>query len=450
MRTLVIGFARSGAAATKLLLDEGSEVIVSDPKLDFSEVAVKNFEKQGVEFTQDQDEHLLEGINQIVKNPGIPYQIPILQAAVKRQIPIVVEVALAQKYISGDWIAVTGSNGKTTATEMIAAVLRTQHTPTHDVRVAGNIGTPVSEIAQSVRPTDTLLTELSSFQLMGVPELKPKISVVTNIYASHLDYHGSRENYIAAKMNITRNQDASDYLVMNFDQAEWRALSDQSHAQIVPFSREGYTEIGAYQKDGWLYFQDEAIMPASDLGVAGDHNIENALIAIAVGHIQGVPTAAIQQALHEFTGVKHRLQKVGTYLDRLIYNDSKATDIEATESALSGFTQPIVLLAGGLDRGDDEMRLLNAVKPHVKQMIVFGETADKLVTVAQKAEIPVEKTENVTTAVPLAFETSEPGDLILLSPAAASWDQYPNFETRGDLYIQAVQDYAATQRSEVN
>lgn len=450
MRTLVIGFARSGAAATKLLLDEGSEVIVSDPKLDFSDESIKKFEQQGVVFTQQQDETLLEDVDRIVKNPGIPYQISILQAATKKQIPIVVEVALAQKYISGDWIAVTGSNGKTTATEMIATVLRTQCTPVHDVRVAGNIGTPVSEIAQSVRPTDTLLTELSSFQLMGVPELKPKISVVTNIYASHLDYHGSRENYIAAKMNITRNQNASDYLVMNFDRAEWRALSEQSHAQIVPFSREGYTETGAYQKDGWLYFQDEAIMPASDLGVAGDHNIENALIAIAVGHIQGVPIADMQQALHEFTGVKHRLQKVGTYLDRLVYNDSKATDIEATESALSGFTQPTVLLAGGLDRGDDEMRLLNAIKPHVKQMIVFGETAEKLVTLAQAAEIPVEKTDNVTTAVPLAFEKSAPGDLILLSPAAASWDQYPNFETRGDLYIQAVQDYAATQRNEVN
>lgn len=449
MRTLVIGFARSGAAAAKLLLEEGQDVIVSDPKLDFSDPKVQALQTKGVTFTQDQDEQLLDGVDQIIKNPGIPYTIPILQAAQARNSPIKVEVALAQPYIEGDWIAVTGSNGKTTATEMIAAVLRTQTTADHDVRVAGNIGTPVSEIAKTVRPTDTLITELSSFQLMGVPDLKPKIAVITNIYASHLDYHGSREAYVAAKMNITKNQTASDYLVMNFDKAEWRDLSQQSKAQIVPFSRQGNSTAGAYLADGWLYFREEAVMPASELGVTGDHNIENALIAIAVGQLERVPISAMRKALSEFTGVKHRLQKVGTYLDRLVYNDSKATDIEATESALSGFKQPVVLLAGGLDRGDDEMRLLPALKAHVSQMVVFGETADKLVAVADAAKLPVVKTKDVQTAVPLAFEKSAPGDVILLSPAAASWDQYPNFETRGDLFIQAVQDYAAQTQSEV-
>ncbi|MBM7617792.1 UDP-N-acetylmuramoylalanine--D-glutamate ligase [Weissella uvarum] len=449
MRTLVIGFARSGAAAAKLLLDNGDEVIVSDPKLDMQDATVQELAQQGVTFTTQQDESLLNGVDQIVKNPGIPYSIPILKAAQARHIPIKVEVALAQPYIKGDWIAVTGSNGKTTATEMIAAVLRTQSDDQHDVRVAGNIGTPVSEIAKTVRPSDTLVTELSSFQLLGVPDLKPKIAVITNIYASHLDYHGTRENYVAAKMNITKNQDASDFLVMNFDRAEWRELSQQTAAQVIPFSRTGVTQTGAYQQDDWLYYKDEAIMSVDQLGVSGDHNIENALMAIAVGRLQEIPVSAIKQALSEFTGVKHRLQKVGTYLNRMVYNDSKATDIEATESALSGFTQPIVLLAGGLDRGDDLMRLAPVLKAHVKQMIVFGQTANQLIEVAQTVNIPVEKTENVQTAVPLAFQTSAPGDLILLSPAAASWDQYPNFETRGDLFIQAVQDYAAAHTNEV-
>ena len=439
---LVIGFARSGAAVASLLLNEGAQVTVSDPKMDVTNEDVVALQARGATFTTEQTTALLTGVDLVVKNPGIPYTIPVLVAAKDAGIPIVVEVAVAQKYIRGEWIALTGSNGKTTTTEMIAAVLRTQATSDHQIVVAGNIGTPVSEVAPSLRDTDTLVTELSSFQLMGMPEAKPNIAIITNIFASHLDYHGSRENYVAAKMGITKNQTADDYLVINYDRAEWRKLAQQTAATVVPVSRLDNSEDGAYEHDGQLYYQGELVMAAAELGVPGDHNVENALVAIAVGKLRHVPTNDIAEALRRFTGVEHRLQFVGTFDGRQVYNDSKATDIEATEMALSGFTAPVVLLAGGLDRGDDQMRLLQAMKAHVKALIVFGQTADKVAAVGEALAIPVVHATDAPAAVAPAFELSEPGDIVLLSPAAASWDQFPNFETRGDLFVAAVQAHA--------
>ena len=439
---LVIGFARSGAAVASLLLNEGAQVTVSDPKLDLTDERVVALQAQGVAFTTEQTEALLADVDLIVKNPGIPYRIPVLVAAQEAGIPIFVEVAMAQRYIKGTWIALTGSNGKTTTTEMIAAVLRTQADDEHAVVVAGNIGTPVSEVAPTLRATDTLVTELSSFQLMGMPTAKPNIAIITNIFASHLDYHGTRENYVAAKMGITKNQSSDDFLVINVDREEWVELSKQTTATVVPVSRQNVSQEGAYELDGTLYFRGEAIMQANQLGVPGDHNVENALVAIAVGKLMNVPSNQIAMTLRQFGGVEHRLQYVGTFEGRQVYNDSKATDIEATEMALSGFKAPVVLLAGGLDRGDDQMRLLAAMKPHVKALVVFGQTADKVAAVGEALGIEVVHAEDAPHAVEPAFELSEPGDIILLSPAAASWDQFPNFETRGDLFVAAVKAHS--------
>lgn len=442
---LIIGFARSGAAAASLLLKEEAHVIVSDPKLDETDAKVVALKQQGAQFTTEQSDALLTGIDLIVKNPGIPYTIPILVAARERQIPIIVEVALAQKYILDNWVAVTGSNGKTTTTEMIASVLRKTSTAEKHVLVAGNIGVPVSEVAPTMTKEDVLVTELSSFQLMGMPQPKPHIAVLTNIFASHLDFHGSRENYVAAKMNITNQQTSHDYFVVNYDTEEWRHLAQQTKAQVIPFSRQGNSRAGAYLEADALYYQQERIMTASELGVPGEHNIDNALAAIAVGKLMSVPTKDIVQALSEFSGVEHRLQYIGNFDGRKVYNDSKATDIEATEMALSGFNEPVVLLAGGLDRGDDQMRLLSAMREHVKTLIVFGQTADKLAQVGKQLNIPVIYAQDAPHAVQPAFLQSKPGEVILLSPAAASWDQFPDFETRGNLFVTAVKKAAQSQ-----
>lgn len=437
-RVLVIGFARSGAAAAQIMLRQEAQVTVSDNNLDWTNPLVKQLEAKGVQFTTEQDATLLDQVDLVIKNPGIPHSIPILQAAEKLNIPIEVEVAEAQKYIQGNWVAVTGSNGKTTTTEMIAALLRTKPDDDTKVVVAGNIGVPVSEVVQDLTAHDTLITELSSFQLFDMPIVNPHFAVLTNIFSSHLNWHRDRAEYVETKMKITRQQTADDYFIVNWDNDEWMELAQTTQAQVVPYSRLNRIQTGAYMQDGWLYFRQEAIMPAAKLAVPGEHNIENALAAIAVARLNDVPATLIAQKLSHFTGVEHRLQYVTELAGRKVYNDSKATDIEATQKALSGFEQNVVLLAGGLDRGDDLSRLLPDFKAHVKALVTFGQTGPKLAKVAQELGIPHQTTQDVVTAVPVALALSQQDDVILLSPAAASWDQYHTFEERGDRFMAAI------------
>jgi UDP-N-acetylmuramoylalanine--D-glutamate ligase len=262
--------------------------------------------------------------------------------------------------------------------------------------------------------------------------------VIVNIYSTHLDYHGSRENYVKAKWNIQKNMTSADHLVINYNLDELKGLAQTTQATVVPFSTKERVD-GAYLAAGNLCFRDEVIMPAARLGVPGAHNVENALATICVAKIKGVATADIVTALSTFTGVPHRTQYVDTIKGRKIYNDSKATNSLATEMALSGFdNEQLILLAGGLDRGNGFDDMIPAFK-NLKAIILFGETRDKLAETAKKAGVPIIKfTENAETAVPIAFELSTTGDSILLSPANASWDQYKSFEVRGDRFMDAV------------
>ncbi|MDD6893106.1 MAG: UDP-N-acetylmuramoyl-L-alanine--D-glutamate ligase, partial [Lactobacillus sp.] len=268
----------------------------------------------------------------------------------------------------------------------------------------------------------------------------PQIAVITNIFANHLDYHKNRENYINAKLNITRNQTKDDYLIINWDRDEWQEIARRSNATIVPFSRLNKSHEGAYEQNGEIFWRDEKIMAAKDIRLIGPQNVENALAAIAAAKLSGVSTADIVDVLTTFSGVRHRLQYVMDYEGRRFYNDSKSTDIEATEVALQGFEQPVILLAGGLDRGYTFERLVPYFKEHVKAIIVFGECKKQMKDAAEQAGIPeIIETENAVTAVPEAWKLSEPGDVILLSPANASWDQFPSFEVRGDEFVKAVE-----------
>ncbi|PWG00636.1 UDP-N-acetylmuramoyl-L-alanine--D-glutamate ligase [Levilactobacillus bambusae] len=440
-RVLVIGLGMSGATAAKLLKQLGANVTVNDSQDLSQDQTAKALGASGITIISgNQDPILLDrGFDLIVKNPGIAYDVPIIAEAIKRQIPIVTEVELASEVNDAELIAVTGSNGKTTTTTMITKILN-QDRPAGKAYYAGNIGVPASDTAQKTTPEDTLVLEVSSFMLCGITTFHPHIAVLTNIFSNHLDYHKTRENYVAAKMRITENQTPDDYFVVNFDNPEWQKLSRQSRAQVVPFSRLNTTQEGAYELDGRLYYRGDYIMDAADVKVPGTGNIENALAAIAVAKIEGRSNEAITHVLTTFGGVRHRTQFVLESEGRLFYNDSKATDMEATEMALQGFKQPVILLAGGLDRGYTFEKLVPYLQQNVKAVVLFGETADLLADAAKAAGVPViKRTENAESAVPIAYELSEPGDVILLSPANASWDQYPSFEVRGDRYIQAVE-----------
>ncbi|RRK11570.1 UDP-N-acetylmuramoyl-L-alanine--D-glutamate ligase [Lactiplantibacillus garii] len=440
-KVLVLGLAKSGVNAARLLHKLGAFVTVNDKKDFDNNPDAQELLSEGIKvITGGHPLSLLdEDFKVVVKNPGIPYSNPIVSGAIKKHIPVITEVELASQILEGELIGVTGTNGKTTTTTLITMMLN-QRADAGKAYVAGNIGVPASAVAQKAQKRDTMVTELSSFMLCGIDQLHPHIAVITNIYSTHLDWHGNRANYVKAKMRITMNQTADDYFVINWDSQEWRELSQQSKAQVVPFSRQGNSKAGAYEEAGKLYFKDEYIMDAKDIKIPGDHNVENALAAIVVAKLQGVSTKGIVQVLKTFSGVRHRTQYVETYEGRQFYNDSKATNLVSTEMALKGFDQPVVLLAGGLDRGNTFEKMAPALKDHVKTLIVFGETAQKVADAGKLAGIQdIEFTENCETAVPIAWKRSDPGDIIILSPACASWDQYPNFEVRGDRYIKAIE-----------
>lgn len=438
-KVLILGFAKSGASAAEILLKLGALVTVSDTKdLSDDEVAL-NLMAKDVKFIQKQTADVIDNFDILVKNPGIPYTNPVVVAAVDKGIKVISEIEIAGQIFSGELVAVTGSNGKTTTTTLITKLLANERENGTAV-YAGNIGIPASTRAANLDATDTLVVESSSFQLMGTETFHPHIAVLTNIFASHLDYHGTRENYVAAKMKITANQAPDDFFVVNYDYEELVGLAQKSRAKIVPFSRHGNSKAGAYVEDKKMYWQGEYIMDTKDMGVPGEHNVENALAAIAVAKIEGRSNAMIAQILKTFSGVRHRTQFVLEADERKFYNDSKATDIEATQMALAGFDSPVVLIAGGLDRGDTYERLEADLRKHVRAVVLCGENKAVFADSAKAAGIKdIVFVDDVSVAVAAAWKLSQPGDIILLSPAAASWDQYPNFEVRGELFIQAVE-----------
>ncbi len=383
-------------------------------------------------------ELLDEEFSLMVKNPGIPYSHPLVAKAQEMGIPVITEVELAYEVAECPIIGITGTNGKTTTTTMTGLLLNAG-VDKGVARLAGNIGYPASGVAQEAKPEDKIVMELSSFQLMGITDFRPHIAVITNIYEAHIDYHGTRKEYVKAKWNLQKNMTDKDYLILNWNQSELQELAQRTKARVLPFSTKEVLEDGAYADDHSIYYRKEKIMEISELGVPGKHNVENALAAISVAKLYGISNEAIRGTLHFFHGVPHRTQYVGEIQGRKFYNDSKATNILATKMALSGFeTAKVVLLAGGLDRGNTFDELIPSLKG-IKAMVVFGQTKEKLMDAGKKAGIETIVTaDSVEQAVPLALENSTDGDVILLSPANASWDQYPNFETRGNRFMEAV------------
>ncbi|OLN22864.1 UDP-N-acetylmuramoyl-L-alanine--D-glutamate ligase [Domibacillus antri] len=436
-KVLVVGLAKSGFAAATLLKKLGAIVTVNDGKPLEENEAAQALLSEGMNVICGRHplELLNEGFEIVVKNPGIPYSNPIVAAAVQQGTPVITEVEIAGLISEAPFIAITGTNGKTTTTTLINEIMKEDGRGTV---LAGNIGEVASEVVQEAKPDDHVVIELSSFQLMGIQTFRPHIAIITNIYDAHLDYHGSKEEYAGAKMNITKNQTEEDFLIINADQEALLSMASASQAAIIPFSVHEKVENGAYIEDGTVYFQGEAIMQAADFALPGNHNLENILAAVAAVKLSGVSTAAVVRVLKRFAGVRHRTQFVREWNGRKFYNDSKATNTLATKSALTAFQSPLVLLAGGLDRGNGFDDLL----PHltsVKAIVAFGETADKWKETALKAGISqFEKADYMTDAVEKAAALSAEGDVVLLSPACASWDQYKTFEERGDIFINCV------------
>mgnify|MGYP003584066252 CR=1 FL=1 len=434
---LVLGMAKSGYAASKLLKKLGATVTVNDrTPFEQNEIAQK-LKSEG--FNVVCGEHPLSLLEDqpfcIVKNPGIPYTNPLLIEAVKRNIPIYTEIELAYLISEAPFIGITGSNGKTTTTTLALNMLEEGN---KKPLVAGNIGTVACEVAENANEDNIIVTELSSFQLMGIESFRPKISLITNIFEAHLDYHGTKDEYIKAKANIFKNQTENDFAVVNFDDENVMAMASQIRAKIIPFSTTKIVQDGAYVQNGFVYFKEEKVIKVEKIVLPGKHNLENILSAVAISKLLDVENDAIEKVLTTFTGVEHRLQFVTEINKRKFYNDSKATNILATQKGISSFQKPVILIAGGLDRGNGFDDLIPYFK-NVKKMVTYGQTAEKLIESAEKAGMKaVKSVDNVEDAVNEAFAHSEVGDIILLSPACASWDQFKTFEERGNKFIQAV------------
>ncbi|WP_332237477.1 UDP-N-acetylmuramoyl-L-alanine--D-glutamate ligase [Sporolactobacillus sp. KGMB 08714] len=443
-RVLVLGLGRSGYAAAKLMKSLGADVTVNDRGNLEGNPHAAELKKIGIRVVGGGHPPDLvdKELAVLIKNPGIPYSNPLVQKARQLGIRIITEVEIAYELSDAPFIGITGSNGKTTTTMLLGEMMKgSAAVPI----VAGNIGTALTGIVGEATDKNVIVAELSSFQLLGTEQFRPKIAVVLNIFDHHLDYHGTVENYARAKARITVNQTADDVLVYNADSERVVSfIAGKTKARKVPFSMTGRTEDGAYIEDGAIYFRTERILECSEMGLPGTHNLQNALAAVAAAKISGVPTAQIVRILKTFTGVRHRLQYVNVTRGRTVYNDSKATNILATSKALTSFPgKSIVLLAGGLDRGNTFDALIPYLKKaDIKAALLFGETKDKLRDACERAGIArVENVENVEQAVPEAFRLSGPGDVVLLSPACASWDQYDSFEQRGDIFISEVNKF---------
>ncbi|MDO4912143.1 MAG: UDP-N-acetylmuramoyl-L-alanine--D-glutamate ligase [Lactobacillus sp.] len=445
-KVLVLGLGKSGFAVTKLLLKLGATVTLNDKSDLSTNEHAQELQKLGV--TVIGGKHPVDLFEQkkfdfMVKNPGIPYENPMVVAAEKAKLPILTEPEIALNVSSAPYVAVTGSNGKTT-TVMLTQQIMDHHLQKtgHHAYAVGNIGYPISEAVLKADENDLLVVELSSFQLLGTYTIKPKVAAIVDIYPNvHLDYHKTFENYRDAKLLITQKQDENDLFLANKDQAEIleRELAT-TKAKVKTFSIKT-DQADYYFKDQALYHGDQEIIKTSDVLLPGLHNMQNSLIAIAISQHMGAELDDIKATLTTFTGAKHRLQYVMTLDGRKVYNDSKSTNIEAASVALPAFNEPEIWIAGGLDRGFVFDDLVPFIKGHVKAAVLYGESKYLLADACRKAGVETIKiVDTLQMAVPVAYSLSEAGNVILLSPACASWDQFRTFEERGDYFVSFIKE----------
>lgn len=446
---LILGLGKSGFSVAKLLLKLGAKLTLNDKKDLSNDPKAQELEKIGVRVISGYhpvDLFEKESFDYLVKNPGIPYENPMVEQAQAMKIPVITEPEIALSASEAPYVCVTGSNGKTTT------VMLTQEIMDHHLSkkgghayAVGNIGVPISEVVEKATSNDLLVVEMSSFQLLGVTDIKPKVAAIVDIYNNvHLDYHKTFDNYVNAKLRITQSQDENDYFIANWDQKDILEKEKKAtKAKIITFSEKDDT-ADYFIGEKYLASQDDAeIMNIDDIKIPGIHNQQNSLVAIAISKILGATNEDIQAVLSTFTGAKHRLQYVMTYNKRRFYNDSKSTNIEAASVAIPSFKVPEIWIAGGLDRGFTFDDLVPLIKEHVKSAVLYGETKYLLADAARKAGLKDKDIIIVNTlqeAVPRAYDVSDEGDVILFSPACASWDQFNTFEQRGDYFVKFIEE----------
>jgi UDP-N-acetylmuramoylalanine--D-glutamate ligase len=415
---LVVGLARSGAAAARMLREHG-EVMGCDA----GTPAEAERGLDGVEVRLQSDGlDLLPRAATVVKSPGVPQQAPVIVSARERGTEVVGELELAWRLIPNEFIAVTGTNGKTTTVELLGAMHRQAGVP---VEVAGNVGTPLASLAGEIDPDAVVVCEASSFQLEDSSAFAPECAVLLNVTEDHLDRHGSFDDYLAAKLRVFQNQDHDDIAVLRSDFA-----GQPGDAATVRF---GGPDADLAERDGELRWQGVAMMPASEVRLRGPHNLENAMAASAAVLARGMDTAAVRETLNTFAGVPHRLEEVAERDGVLFVNDSKATNVASALVGIEAFDGGVHLIAGGSLKGGGFGGLRDAVKSRCRACYLIGEAAEQLEADLANT-VPLHRCGDLEHAVNAATEAARPGETVLLSPACASYDQFSNFEERGDRF----------------
>ena len=446
-RVLVVGLGKSGVASALFLEKRGARVAVSDARTEEhlpQEIPLLLDHGISVE-TGQHGERTFRDQDLIVISPGVPFDVPQLVQARALGIPVIGEVELAARFLKGSIVAITGSNGKTTTTALAGAVIAAGG---RKVLVGGNIGTPAINFAEICTDDTWVVLEISSFQLETIERFHPKIAMVLNVTPDHLDRHYTFENYAAAKARIFENQTTSDFAVLNADNAPCVAMAAKTKAPAYWFSRVKEVELGAFTRGERIIWCDgkteQEIMPASEISLKGPHNVENVLAAICVGMLVGIEPTQIRGAVSAFRAVEHRLEYVATVHGVDYYNDSKATNVDATIKALESFPGRIHLILGGKDKGSD-YRVLNALlKERVKRVYTIGAAAAKIESQVKGAEIVSIGT--LDAAVKCASETAIAGDVVLLAPACASFDQFDSYEHRGRTFKEQVRQLASREK----
>ncbi len=432
---LVLGAARSGMAAARVLHDKGARVTVTDraPLESFDVADTKALDKLGIALIAGGHPlELLSQLDLIVKNPGIPPDIELLAAARSKGIPIISELELAYLVTDAEIVAVTGTNGKTTTAALAGELFAQGQRPS---AVGGNIVLPLSAISDGKTEDWVLVAEVSSFQLEDCYQFHPRVAVYTNITPDHLDRHKTMENYVAAKFRLQQRQTAQDYVVINLDDPGLRQMP-RGPAEEISYSLSAKSGAVCYIHDNffcWRYNgREEKLAPLECLKIPGGHNRQNALAAIAAARVMGVTAGEIAQGLANFRGVEHRLEFVGQFGGVTFINDSKATNPQSAIIALKSFEPGVLLLAGGYDKGADFGELAAVAAQRAVAVCCYGQTAGQLAEAMTAAGVKeVTQQPDLEAAFAKIHKLAEPGSVVLLSPACASWDQYASFEERG-------------------
>lgn len=436
-KIFILGMARSGYEAAKLLSDYNNEIIVTDGK-EQKEELVSELESLGVKviITSDQLSLLDDSFDYVIKNPGIKYDNPVVVKAKELGIKVINEVEMAYSFLdkSVNIIGVTGSNGKTTTTTLISEFMKNSF---DNVYLGGNIGIPLSNFVRDIKPNSYLVLEISDHQLCDMYNFKTNVSVLTNITPTHLDFHKSYEVYQMTKKKIFNNHTSDDLAVINKDDEVSMKITDDIKSTKVYYGHDK-TNLAYYDEEG-IYYDGKLVIKLDDIILKGKHNYQNIMGAIIAVKKYGVTNEVIQKVLKEFKGVEHRLEYVDTIDGVTYYNDSKATNCVSTITALNSFDKPTILLLGGYDRGHSFHDLDNSMK-NVKCVVCFGETKNRIEEFCNDLNIKCYKNDTLKEAMNVVKDICTPGDVVLLSPACASWDQYDRFEDRGDEFKNLVRE----------